>query len=276
VYANRGHKFHIGDVADAHFIDTIFQIERPDIVIHGAAESHVDDSISSANPFIMSNVLGTQVMVDASVKYDVEKFIYVSTDEVYGQLASEGDEPWTESSALAPRNPYSASKAAGELIVEAANATHGLQYNTTRSCNNYGPRQSTKNLIPKIIRNILRKEKIPIYGQGQQLREWIHVADNCRAVLSIMRNAPSNEAYNISAGYETSNLELVNEICNIMGTGHDLISFVEDRKGHDFRYAMENSKLKSLGWEPSFKFKKGLDHCIKWYINNRWFMNLNM
>ena len=275
VYANRGHKFYIGDIADAHFVDKLFQLERPDIVIHGAAESHVDDSIVSASNFITSNVLGTQVMVDASVKYDVERFIYISTDEVYGQLKTEYDEAWTETSPLAPRNPYAASKAAGELVVSAASVTHGLQCNITRSCNNYGPRQSTKNLIPKIIKNILNKEKIPIYGQGQHLREWIHVADNCRAILTIMKHAPPNGVYNISAGCETSNLELTNEICNIMGSGHDLISFVEDRKGHDFRYAMQCLNLKSLGWQPSFKYKKGLDHTIKWYIRNRWFMNLN-
>ena len=274
VHSHARHNFHIADIADAHIIDRIFTLEKPDIVIHGAAESHVDDSINSADCFIKSNIVGTQVIIDASIRHNVEKLIYISTDEVYGQLGKD-DNSWTEDALIMPRNPYSASKAAGELLVRAAGETHGLKYNITRSCNNYGPRQSTKNLIPKIIKNILNKEPVPIYGQGLQSREWIHVADNCFAILHILKHAPNNETYNISAGHEMSNLEMFHLICEALGQGHDLITFVEDRKGHDFRYSVDFSKIKSIGWKPQFRLKKGLDQCINWYLNNRWFMNYN-
>lgn len=272
IYVHNRHKFHLADVVDAHIVDKIFELERPDIVIHGAAESHVDDSIASANPFIMSNVLGTQVIVDACVKYDVEKLIYISTDEVYGQL-DKNDEAWTEKSTINPRNPYSASKMAGELIVRAGSETHGIQYNITRSCNNYGPRQSIKNLIPKTIKHIFEEKKIPIYGQGEQIREWIHVGDNCKAIFKILENGKNKETYNISAGCELSNIEMVQNICNIIGAGHNLISFIPDpRPGHDFRYSINSSKLRDIGWEPEFKLQNGLNYTIKWFFNNKWFL----
>ena len=273
IYANRSHDFYIGDVSDSHFVNRVFDIVKPDFVIHGAAETHVDDSIESASNFIESNVLGTQTLINAAVRHQVDRFIYISADEVYGQL-NDNDQPWTENSPLNPRNPYSASKAAGELLVKAAKETHGLEYNITRSCNNFGPKQSVKNLIPKTIKCILQKKPIPIYGQGLQCREWIHVADNCRAILDILKNGEANQAYNITTNYEISNLELVHTICNLMESGHDLISFAEDKKGHDFRYAMENSRIKSIGWSPKFKFKDGLNQCISWYISNQWYFNL--
>lgn len=271
IYVNRSHNFYLADVADHHTINRIFEIERPDYVIHGAAESHVDDSIAGATPFIHSNVMGTQVITDACVKFGVKKLLYISTDEVYGQL--DADSPaWTESGALNPRNPYSASKASGELIVKAAHQTHGLNYNITRCCNNFGPRQSTKNLIPKIIKNIINEKDVPIYGQGSQVREWIHVEDNCEAILKILKDAPPNETYNVSTGYEFSNIETFHEICNIMEKGHNLLKFVEDRKGHDFRYAVDSTKLKELGWKPSIKFKDGLRMVISWYNTNGWYL----
>ena len=271
IYINPSHNFYLADVADHHIINRIFEKERPDYVVHGAAESHVDDSIAGAVPFIHSNVMGTQVITDACVKYGVKKLVYISTDEVYGQLAAT-DKPWKEDSNLNPRNPYSASKLSGELIVKAAGQTHGLNYNITRSCNNFGPRQSTKNLVPKIIKNIINKEDVPIYGQGSQIREWIHVEDNCEAILKILKAAPSNETYNISTGYEFSNLEMFNEICNIMEDGHQLIKFVKDREGHDFRYAIDSSKLRELGWTPSFRFKEALKQVIFWYKGNQWYL----
>lgn len=271
IYANRSHDFYIGDISDAHFIDRVFDIVKPDFVIHGAAESFVDDSIKSASAFVKSNVLGTQTLIDAAVRHQVERFFYISTDEVYGQL-SDNDQPWTEDSPLNPRNPYSASKAAGELLVKAAHETYGLSYNITRSCNNFGPKQSVKNLIPKVIKCILSKKPIPIYGQGLQCREWIHVADNCQAILQILKNGQPNQAYNITANYEISNLEMVHTICNLMESGHNLISFIEDpRPGHDFRYSITNDKIKLLGWKPSFRFKDGLMKTCDWYINNQWF-----
>ena len=240
LYANKGNILHVGDVSDSSFVDSIFQIEKPDIVIHGAAQSRVDDSIASAVPFIKSNVLGTQVMVDAALKYDIDRFILISTDEVFGHLESEDDDPWVEGDITNPRNPYAASKMCSELVVKAAHVTHGLKYNITRSCNNLGPRQSIKNLIPKIIKCILNKEKMPIYGEGKQVREWIHVFDNCAAIMTILENGAMNETYNISTNWEISNIELFIKICDILGGGHDLVKFIPDpRPGHDFRYSID-------------------------------------
>ncbi len=271
IYEHRKQKFHFADVSDRHIMERIFQVEQPDIVIHGAAESHVDDSIADTDPFIISNVLGTQIVTDMCVKYSVKRLIFISTDEVYGQLKDERAEAWSEDACMAPRNPYSSTKAAGELIVLAAHETHGLNYNITRACNNFGPRQQLKNLVPKVIRCIVNEESIPVYGQGAQMREWIHVSDNCKAILAIMKG-PANEAYNISAGYEISNIELVHHLCNSLEGGHNLITFVKDRAGHDFRYAIDSSKLRELGWSPSLKFKDGLKDTCDWYLRNRWFL----
>lgn len=196
-----------------------------------------------------------------------------NTDECYGQLLP-NDSPWTETSICAPRNPYAASKLCSELVVQAAHYTHGLQYNITRSCNNFGPRQSTKNLIPRIIQRVLDDQKMPIYGQGLQLREWISVFDKCSAILTIMEKAPPNETYNISAGWEFANIEIFHKICDIIGKGHDSIEFIKDPRGggHDFRYAIDSSKLRSLGWKPENKFKDALEKTVSWYTNNRWFI----
>jgi dTDP-glucose 4,6-dehydratase len=273
LYINKKHNVYIGDVSDPHFVDTVFTIEKPDFVIHGAAESHVDSAITDASPFIRSNVLGTQVVVDACVKHKVNKLIYISSDEVFGHILPEqGDIKWTEESPLNPRNPYSASKAAGELIVKAAHFTHRLNYNITRCCNNFGPRQLPEKLIPKIIKNILENKKVPIYGKGAQLREWIHVDDNCDAILTILEKAPANEAYNISSGYEFSNLEMFQRVCKEMDGDYSLLIFVEDRLGHDYKYASDSSKLRKLGWAPKNKFNDSLRSCIFWYKNNQWFI----
>lgn len=270
---NNDYKLHIGDIADEHFMNVVFRVEKPDIIIHSAAESFVDDSIRKALPFVHSNVLGTQVVVDAAVKYGVERFIYVSTDEVYGQLTSANDKSWTEETPINPRNPYSASKAAGELIVRAAHQTHGLKYNITRCCNNYGPNQPPRNLVPKVITCILMNQPIPIHGEGKQFREWLHADDHSSAILKIMKEAPLNETYNIGSGIETTNLEMVHKICDILKKGNDLISFVKDRPGHDFRYSVDCTKIKKLGWRPSFDFDRGLKHCVDWYIDNKWYFD---
>jgi dTDP-glucose 4,6-dehydratase len=269
LYINKNHSFHIGDIADAHFIDNVFRIERPDIVVNGAAYTHVDDSIKEPNKFILSNVLGTQVLANASVKYGVEKFVMASTDEVMGHLTSENDALLTEEAPLNPRNPYAASKASAELIVKAMGITHGLNYCITRSSNNYGPRQTSDKFIPKVIKCILNNQPIPVYGEGKQIRDWLHVWDNCAGILKVIDEGKSGETYNISANQEFSNIEVVNLICNIMGKGHNLITFIEDRKSHDFRYGIDSSKLKSLGWKPESKFKQGIAKTIDWYkLNN--------
>lgn len=276
IYANKGHEFYMGDITDYHFINNVFEIEKPDIVIHGAAESFVDKSLIAGQEFVKSNVLGTQVLIDTSIKHKVKKFVYASTDEVYGALNSENDNSWTEESPLNPRNPYSATKASGELLIKAAHMSHGLNYNIMRTCNNYGPRQPRRNLIPVIIANILENKPVPIYGQGAQVREWIHVQSACAAIKKIIDDGKLNEIYNVGSGQEFSNIEVFNEICNLMGKGNELLQFIPDpRKNHDFRYSVNCDKLKNLGWKNDFKFKgvgNSLHATIQWYLNNQWFL----
>ncbi len=274
MYVNKSHKFYPGDISDAHFINTIFEFERPDIVINGAAESFVDSSINDASPFITSNILGTQVIIDACLKWGVKKLIHISTDEVYGHLTSEDDAAWTEESPLNPRNPYSASKASAEFLVKAAHETHGLQYVITRSCNNYGPWQDPEKFLPKIIKNILSGDKIPVYGQGLQIRDWMHVFDNCDAIIKIINEGDINCTYNISANQELPNIEVVQRLCNTLGKGHQLIEFVKDRVGHDFRYSTSSDKLKKLGWTPQYKFNDGIASTAQWYLNNQFFFRI--
>lgn len=271
IYQNKHHTFYFGDISDSHFINVLFEYEKPDIVIHGAAESSVDASLKNPNLFINSNVLGTQVIANACVKWGVEKLVYISTDEVYGQLTSELDSSWVETSPLNPRNPYSASKAAGELIVKAASESFGLNYVITRSSNNYGPRQTCDKLIPKTIKSIINNEPIEVYGEGRQIRDWTYVLDNCSAILTILSDGKLNETYNISANQEVSNIEIVQKICNKVGRGHDLIKNIKDpRSGHDFRYSVDSSKLRSLGWKPEYSLPDGLDLCVNWFLNNLW------
>lgn len=277
VYLNKDHTFYIADVTDAHTVNIIFETAfkdgPPDIVIHGAAESFVDSSIKDARPFITSNVLGTQVVIDACVRWGVKRLIYVSTDEVYGHLESEESPPWNEDAPLAPRNPYSASKAAGELLVQAAHETHGLTYNITRSCNNYGPWQDPEKFIPKILQCVVRQNEVPVYGQGSQVRDWVHVHDKCDAIIKIVNEGKDNEVYNISAGQEFSNLEVFHIICDLLNSGHDLLKFVKDRPGHDFRYSVDSTKLRQLGWEPQYKFRDGIAQTIDWYMKNQFLLN---
>lgn len=272
IYNNKNHTFHVADIRDQHVMNVIFQFERPDIVIHGAAETHVDSSLKDPNSFTSTNVVGTQNIINCCVKYGVQKLIYISTDEVYGQLTSEEDISWNESSPLNPRNPYSATKAAGELLVQAAHYTHGLIYNITRSSNNYGPRQYHEKLVPKAIKCIVDGTKIPIYGQGLQIRDWTHVFDNCQAILTILQHGKDNEIYNISANQEIPNIEVIQKICNIMKKGHNLITHIEDPRGsgHDFRYSINSEKLRNLGWKPSYKFKDGIVDTIEWFMSNQW------
>lgn len=273
IYVNSDHSFHVADIRDKHILHVLFQKEKPDIVIHGAAESNVDKSILNASDFVSSNILGTQNIIDECLDIG-SKLIFISTDEVYGSLNSENEESWNEDSPINPRNPYSASKAAGELLVKAAGQTHGLKYNITRSCNNYGPWQTTEKLIPRVIDCILNDKEIPIYGQGNQVRDWIHVYDNCSALFYIIEHGKDNEIYNISAKQEFMNLEIVQEICNIFNKGYDLIKHVDDRPGHDFRYSITNDKIKTLGWNPSYKLKNGLKETCQWYNSNRYILNM--
>lgn len=263
---------YILDIKDQHSIDRIFELEHPDIVIHAAAETNVDISLKNPNVFIESNVLGTQVLINSAIKYGIKKFIYISTDEVYGALANESEPSWTENSIPNPKNPYSASKHSGESLVKAAHNSFGLPYIITRTCNNYGPRQTADKLIPRVIKCILHDEPIPIYGEGRQIRDWIYVSDNCAAIMKILNSDKINETYNISANCELSNLEMVQKICNIIGKGHSLITHIKDpRPGHDFRYSLDASKIiKELGWKPKVKLSDGLGQCVDWFSLNKW------
>jgi len=259
-----------GYVYDLEIDDTHkFVCGLGNVIVHN---THVDNSLSDANSFVTSNVLGTQVLINAAVKYGVERFIYISTDEVYGHLENESDPSWKEEASLNPRNPYSSTKVAGELLVKAAHNSHGLNYNITRSANNYGPRQTPDKLIPKVIKNIKAGLPIPVYGQGLQVRDWTHVYDNCAGIMTVLEKGAPNEVYNISANQEFSNIEVVQNICNVMKDGHNLITFVKDRPGHDFRYSIDSSKLKKLGWSPTIKFKDGIISTIDWFMDNQWFL----
>lgn len=268
MYWNRNHPFYPADITDVHIMNIIFQREQPDIVIHGAAETSTKDT----NSLITSNVLGTQVIIDACLKHKVSKLIYISTDGVYGQLASENEEPWKEEKPLNPTSPYSISKASGELLVKAAHATHGLTYNITRSSNNYGQRQLPEKLIPKAIKCILEKQRMTVYGEGKQIRDWTYVADTCAAITTVLEKGLPNETYNISARQEFTNIEVIQEVCNAMGSGHDLIQFVKEGSKRDFRRAVNTDKLQGLGWKPSYKFKDGVIETKNWFQMNQWFL----
>lgn len=266
----KNYKFYMGDICDQLFINNIFNIEKPDFIINGAAESFVCDSIKSALEFENSNVRGTQVLIDASVKYGIEKFIQISTDEVYGQLKTKDDKSWTEDSVPAPRNPYSATKYAAEVLLFAANQTHGLQYNITRCCNNYGKFQPYRNLIPKIIISLLNNKPITIHGDGSNIREWINCYDHCNAIMTILENGVINNIYNIGSGKECeiSNLDMVYKIANYLKKD-PIINYIENRKGHDFRYSINCDKLRyKLGWIPTETFNTSLNNCIEWYKIN--------
>lgn len=273
VYANKSHQFYLADILDQHVLDNIFAIENPDIVIHAAAETFVDTSIENPSLFATNNIVGTQNVINSCLRSKVNRLIYISTDEVYGQLKLE-DSPWSEEAPLKPRNPYSASKASGELLVRAASETYGLAYNIIRPSNNYGPRQTQEKFIPKVIKCILDKTPIPVYGQGLQCRDWTHVFDNCAGILHVMSRGQLNETYNISSCQEFSNIEVVHEVCKLMGGGDDLVKFVTDRPGHDFRYAIDTTKIKALGWTPGFKFRQGLANTVEWFQNNKFYLNL--
>lgn len=263
------HRFYLGDVADYHFTRKIFELEKPDIVIHGAASSHVDNSIKDSNDFIHNNVVGTHSMLDACVKsYMPKMFINFSTDEVYSQIA-EGS--FTEKDGLFPRNPYSASKASADLMGQAYFTTHDVPVITTRTCNIFGPRQNPEKLIPKVITNIISRKNVPVYGKGNQVREWIYVKDVFNALNFLINCGAPGEIYNISTNSEKTNLEVISGIIDYLGEGSDLIQHVEDRKAHDFRYSVDASKLIGLGWKPSYSFNDALKHTVGWYKHNSGF-----
>lgn len=259
-------KFYKANICNQQAVEKIFQSEAPDIVINFAAESHVDRSITDSRIFVETNVLGTQTLLDLCLQYGVKRFHQISTDEVYGDLPLDTDEVFTEDSLLKPSSPYSASKAAADLLVLSYFRTHGLSVSISRSANNYGKYQHTEKLIPKVIEYALNDKLFPIYGDGLNVRDWIYVDDHCRAIDMIVRNAPSGKIYNVGGGTLLSNITLVKEILRQLGKTEDLITFVADRKGHDRKYALNCDKLISeLGWKPQIEFSYGLKDMILWY-----------
>ncbi len=257
-------RFIQGDITIQYELDQAFD-EVYDAIIHFAAESHVDRSIESAEPFIQTNVLGTYRMLEAVLKGKAKKIIHISTDEVYGDLEPD-DSAFTEKTPLSPNNPYSASKASSDLLVKSYIHTHQLPAMITRCSNNYGPYQHEEKLIPTIIRKAINGERIPIYGDGQQIRDWLYVEDHARAVKQVLENGTAGHVYNIGGSNEKTNLDLTKTILTQLGISHDRIAFVEDRKGHDRRYAIDASKLKQeLGWTQETSFEAGIEKTINWY-----------
>ena len=260
-----------GDIADSDFVCGLFARESFDAVVNFAAESHVDRSISGAQVFMVSNVVGVQVLLDACNRYGVRRFHQISTDEVYGDLPLGSPSlKFTEESPLRPSSPYAASKAAADLIALASRRTYGTFVTISRSSNNYGPYQHPEKLIPLVITRALAGEKVPVYGDGQNVREWISVFDHCRAVDLVLQNGESGEIYNVGGGVEMANIDLVELILNELGAPRSLIEFVPDRKGHDRRYFMDCSKMAhKLGWRPQTDFLDGIKRTVRWYKNNR-------
>jgi dTDP-glucose 4,6-dehydratase len=266
---NPRYRFVRGDIADRELVDHLFREEKFDLVANLAAESHVDRSILDPAPFIETNVKGTQVLLEAARQHGVRKFLQVSTDEVYGSLQPD-DPPFTEESPLKPNSPYSASKAAADLMCRAYFVTFGLPVVITRCSNNYGPYQHPEKFIPTIILNALANKPIPVYGDGLNVRDWIHVEDHCRALDLVLQKGQAGEVYNIGAKNEHTNLDIVKTILRLMNKPESLITFVKDRPGHDRRYAIEPSKIEAaLCWQPRVDFTSGLKDLIAWYIEHR-------
>jgi dTDP-glucose 4,6-dehydratase len=260
-------KFYRADVADKGAVEEIFSKEHPDAVVHFAAESHVDRSILDPSPFIETNVKGTQVLLDASRRFGVERFVNISTDEVYGELGEEGH--FTESSPLNPNSPYSVSKASADMLGRAYYRTYGLPVITVRPSNNYGYWQYPEKLIPVVILKALLNEPIPVYGTGRNVREWLFVADCADGIFKVLEEGKEGEVYNLGSGQERRNLQVVEKILELLDKPKSLIQFVPDRPGHDFRYSLDWSKLKNeLGWTPKTSFEEGIEKTVNWYLKN--------
>lgn len=277
-----------GDIRDRKLLEQLFVEYEIDTVVHFAAESHVDRSITEPEIFLSTNVLGTQALLDAAKdswkiepdnKYSREykedvRFLQVSTDEVYGALGKEG--MFTESTPLAPNSPYSASKASADMIVRAYNKTFGLPVNITRCSNNYGPYQFPEKLIPLMIHNAQNDKVLPVYGDGMQVRDWLHVKDHCAAIWTVLQKGRVGEVYNVGGNNEKANIEIVRLILRQLGKAESLIEYVQDRPGHDRRYAIDNTKITTeLGWQPEYTFEQGIQETIEWYLQNlEWVENV--
>ena len=271
------YKFVHGDIADRDFIFDLFKEEKFDVVVNFAAESHVDRSIEDPESFVRTNVLGTTTLLDASKEYEVKRFHQVSTDEVYGDLPL--DRPdlfFTEETPLHTSSPYSSSKAAADLFVMSYERTFGLPITISRCSNNYGPYHFPEKLIPLMISRALADEDLPVYGKGENVRDWLHVYDHCVAIDLIVRKGKPGEVYNVGGHNERTNLEVVQTILKALDKQESLIKYVSDRPGHDMRYAIDPEKLETeLGWKPKYNFDTGIQQTIQWYLDNKgWWQNI--
>jgi len=256
-----------GDICDGAAVQQVLE-RGVDAVVNFAAESHVDRSILDASPFIRTNILGTEILIEAVRRLGVPRYVQISTDEVYGQLGAEGR--FVETTAINPNSPYSASKAAADLLCLAHCRTNKTPVVITRASNNYGPYQFPEKLIPLVITNALEGKPIPIYGSGKQVRDWLFVEDFCSAIETVLLNGRLGEVYNVGANCEKQNIQLVTDILDILDKPHSLITYVADRPGHDFRYAMDSSKLqRELGWRPAHKYETALARTVHWYLDNK-------
>ena len=264
-------RFVRGDICDRAAVNALFEEERPDFVVNFAAESHVDRSIEDPEVFLRTNILGTASLMDACRTYGISRFHQVSTDEVYGDLPLDRpDLLFTEETPLHTSSPYSSSKAAADLLALSYHRTYGLPVTVSRCSNNYGPYQFLEKLIPLMISSALRDQPLPVYGQGRNVRDWLYVEDHCKAIDLILRQGRTGEVYNVGGHNEMRNIDIVRLICRELGKPESLITYVEDRKGHDLRYAVDPEKIRrELGWAPETAFQDGIKQTIRWYLDNR-------
>ena len=259
--------FYKVDVTDRGSVGEIFRKERPEIVVHWAAESHVDRSILDASPFLDTNIKGTQVLLDIARQHEIKRFINISTDEVYGDLEEEGQ--FYETTPLNPSSPYSVSKASADMLGRAYHRTYGLPVITIRPSNNYGPWQYPEKLIPVVILKALNDQKVPVYAKGENVREWLFVSDCAEAVFETVEKGRAGEIYNVGSGEEKRNIDVVKTILKILGKTEALIEFVKDRLGHDFRYSLNSDRIsQEIGWKPEVQFSEGIEKTVKWYLDN--------
>ena len=267
------HQFIHGDICDE---DLLFRIckEGVDTIVNFAAESHVDRSIESPDAFLRTNILGVQALIDAAIRCNISKLMHISTDEVYGDLDESG--VFSEQSPMRPSSPYAASKASADLLLQASRRTYGVPYVICRSGNNYGPYQHPEKLIPRMITRALNGQSLPLYGNGKNVRDWIHVSDHCEALLTVLETGSIGQIYNISSNDEHRNIDIVTSICDHFSVPTSRITYVEDRPGHDWRYAIDPTKIRNqLGWRPQVSFEQGLKHTLKWYQGNQsWWQSI--
>ena len=266
IQESNNYKFVQGDILNKELLEYVVTTFEVDVIVNFAAESHVDRSITNSSEFVITNVLGTQILLEVAKKHSL-RFIQISTDEVYGTLGPTGY--FTEDTPLSPNSPYSASKASSDFLVRSYHETFGLNINITRCSNNYGPYQFPEKLIPLMIINAIKGKPLPVYGDGQNIRDWLHVKDHCSAIDLVIHKGKSGEVYNIGGHNERTNIVIVEHILETLGLSKKLITFVPDRLGHDYRYAIDSSKIQSeLGWKPIYSFEEGIKETISWYLKN--------